>query len=165
MYFVAPDVKLFMFVTDPIERIYSHLKMCIRKTWPQCRNGKKAKEISELIHSITNYTSIEHDSHSIYRDVERDIAQMSRQDFLNEKYIRAKSKNGKIEKKILRKFALYIQLGNYVSIANDYNQVFGPKYVYMVDGQAILNNPNQEFSRLLQYFGLGRIHNLSSMSH
>ena len=155
MKFVKPDVKLFMFVTDPIERLYSHLKMCIRKTWPQCRSGKKPKSISDLIHSITNYTSIEHDSHSIYRDLERDMKSMKRDSFLKAKYVTANPKKG-TEKKISRKFGIYIQLGNYISIANDYNQIFGEKYVYMVDGQAILNNPNDEFRRLLQFFQLGK---------
>ena len=31
---VLPKVKLFMFVTDPIQRIYSHLNMCIRNKYP-----------------------------------------------------------------------------------------------------------------------------------
>ena len=31
---ILPKVKLFMFVTDPIQRIYSHLNMCIRNKYP-----------------------------------------------------------------------------------------------------------------------------------
>ena len=39
------------------------------------------------------------------------------------------------------------------SIAKDYNHYFGPKYVYMVDGQAAMTNPNNEFGRLINFFG------------
>ena len=39
------------------------------------------------------------------------------------------------------------------SIAKDYNHYLGPKYVYMVDGQAAMNNPNGEFGRLINFFG------------
>ena len=31
---ILPKVKLFMFVTDPIQRIYSHFNMCIRNKYP-----------------------------------------------------------------------------------------------------------------------------------
>ena len=39
-------------------------RMCIRKTWPQCRKGKTAKSIGELISIVANYTEVEEDSHS-----------------------------------------------------------------------------------------------------
>ena len=39
------------------------------------------------------------------------------------------------------------------SIAEDFNQYFGSKYVYMVDGQAAMINPNGEFGRLINFFG------------
>ena len=39
------------------------------------------------------------------------------------------------------------------SIANDFNHYFGPKYVYMVDGQAAMTNPNDEFGKLVNFFG------------
>ena len=39
------------------------------------------------------------------------------------------------------------------SIVKDFNHYFGPKYVYMVDGQAAMTNPNDEFGRLINFFG------------
>ena len=39
------------------------------------------------------------------------------------------------------------------SIAEDFNHYFGSKYVYMVDGQAAMTNPNGEFGRLINFFG------------
>ena len=39
------------------------------------------------------------------------------------------------------------------SIANDFNHYFGPKYVYMVDGQAAMTSPNDEFGKLIEFFG------------
>ena len=39
------------------------------------------------------------------------------------------------------------------SIAKDFNHYFGPKYVYMVDGQAAMTNPNDEFGKLVNFFG------------
>ena len=68
--------------------------------------------------------------------------------------IRVYSCKFEILAKLDNQFAKYIQLGNYHSIANDYNHYFGPKYVYMVDGQAAMANPNDEFGRLIDFFGL-----------
>ena len=46
-----------------------------------------------------------------------------------------------------------IEQGNYASIIEDFNQVFDQN-VYLVDGELILNNPNEEFDLLLDFFGL-----------
>ena len=42
-------------------------------------------------------------------------------------------------------FMVLIELGNYASIIEDFNQVFD-KHVYLVDGDLIVHNPNEEFS-------------------
>ena len=39
------------------------------------------------------------------------------------------------------------------SIASDFNHYFGEKYVYMVDGQAAITNPDDEFGKLINFFG------------
>ena len=39
-------------------------------------------------------------------------------------------------------------------IAADYNSVLGEKFVFIVDGEQILKNPNQEYKLLLDFFGL-----------
>ena len=44
-------------------------------------------------------------------------------------------------------------MGNYASIINDFNSVTGKK-VYVVDGEEVITNPNQEFRLLLDFFGL-----------
>ena len=48
---------------------------------------------------------------------------------------------------------VFIEQGNYASIVEDFNQVFDQK-VYLVDGEMILKDPNQEFDLLLDFFGL-----------
>ena len=33
-----PNAKLFMFITDPVERLYSHVKMCVRTPTHSCKS-------------------------------------------------------------------------------------------------------------------------------
>ena len=37
MYEANPNMKLFAFVTDPVERLFSHINHCIKKKWPFCQ--------------------------------------------------------------------------------------------------------------------------------
>ena len=44
-------------------------------------------------------------------------------------------------------------MGNYASIISDFNTVTG-KTVYVVDGESVITNPNEEFRLLLDFFKL-----------
>ena len=37
MHEANPNMKLFAFVTDPVERLFSHINHCIKKKWPFCQ--------------------------------------------------------------------------------------------------------------------------------
>ena len=50
MYEANPNMKLFAFVTDPVERLFSHINHCIKKKWPFCQTRF---QISALIASAT----------------------------------------------------------------------------------------------------------------
>ena len=47
-----------------------------------------------------------------------------------------------------------LQIGNYYDTIMDYEKIFGPDSVYIVDGHYEITNPNEEFKALLTYFGL-----------
>ena len=50
--------------------------------------------------------------------------------------------------------ANYLKTGQYYSVLNTYNSIFGPNHVYVVDGKSLRNDPKAEFSLLLRHFGL-----------
>ena len=43
-----PDVKLFMFLTDPIDRLRSHIKMCVRSKSQDCLSEVRVYFINYL---------------------------------------------------------------------------------------------------------------------
>ena len=47
-----------------------------------------------------------------------------------------------------------LQIGNYYDTIMDYEKIFGPNSVYIVDGHYEITNPNEEFKSLIEYFGL-----------
>ena len=139
-----PNAKLFMFITDPVERLYSHVKMCVRTPTHSCKSIERQLSGKGLIvHEETLETV------TITRTVVARILHSwnSTSEGLYDYMISCRHQTQ------LPMTMVFIEQGNYASIVEDFNQVFDQK-VYLVDGEMILKDPNQEFDLLLDFFGL-----------
>ena len=138
-------------------QIFDFFKHCIRERYVHC----KGQTIKSIIKKITDYLQYHKTSYSVYETFKYD-------------------KGGFLH----TEFAKFISMGNYVRIgkvfqipilwylwvpclilirdsfedflANDYNNIFGPEYVEIFDGQEIMSDPQNEYGLLLDFFGLER---------
>lgn len=129
-----PNVKLFMFITDPVGRAYSQITQILRPDMKRLRARFKEYETApEVIKVATDYVlkiggNTESLADAFQTELEEDYIQLGW-------YLR-----------------ILLQIGNYYSTITDYEQVFGAGSVYLVDGHNEITDPNDEFTRLLQFF-------------
>merc|ERR1711933_128505 len=116
-------------ISDPAERLFSHIQMEGRKT---AGLSGEALEIyvNRNLQAVVRYLKlIKSTSEGIYTTVScQNPAKL---------------------------WTVYLQLGNYASIISDFNKVL-EQNVYVVDGEQILSNPNNEFGHLLDFFELDK---------
>ena len=166
---INPKVKIFMFITDPVERIVSHLKMIIRLAHERMRPSQPKDpvldrtlrehlaEINKLAVKMQNTT----DSSLI------DTYIMSLENKLQDSESKLKdilllsgldrSNNWAEEKANIQNQITYYSLldkGNYYSVLQDFDSVLGRDQVHVVDGQAVKKSLNSEFDLLLEFFGV-----------
>ena len=116
-----PNAKIILMISDPIQRLFSQLRMCHEEEFSYCTSITENLEIFNRF--FASKTSQDIYKHSTDFDAKR-------------------------------KLVGFVSSGNYHQIIIEYMQHFAADELYIVDGQQLKNEPNNEFQLLLEFMGI-----------
>ena len=129
-----PNVKIFLFLIDPVKRIKSHFSMCKRESFSACQNiSVRVNYISDLSDLLLNVILTSQTDDGFMEEVTQFVQSgKSSQSFVQE----------------------YVNYGSFADILNEIRSVFDRSLLHIVDGEIIKQNPKSEFELLLNFFDL-----------
>lgn len=136
---IIPKLKIFFFICDPIKRIISHLRHCEKEKYSLCKNFTQ-DQIFEMLkitfefldHALQIYES-EKIRKNLFEHVKKSFQSLKEDDFF-----------------ILMR---YLTMSAYDFIISKAFEIIGEDNVHLVDGVNVVENPKDEFSKLLRFLG------------